>query len=106
MTYRLKSYNSFITEKNAPHIDATKKKVDKAKELEDTHDSKAKAAQIEAKMNQKRVKFEKRKDALQNMKQTAGDKQTKKAAGKSLKGLKAKWKKDKTKFKSAIQRAR
>ena len=106
MTYNLKSFTKFIDEYNNANIDATKAKVDKAKEKEDTADSKSLAAEIEAKMNQKRIKYEKRKDAMQNMKKTASDKQSKKAAGNSLKGIRAKWKTDKEKFKAAIQRNR
>ena len=104
MTYNLKSFSKFIAEYNNANIDATKAKIDKAKEDEETADSKSLAAEIEAKMNQKRIKYEKRKDAMQNMKKTASDKQSKKSAGNSLKGMRAKWKNDKEKFKSAIQR--
>jgi len=98
------TYESFLFENDA--IKATQGQIDKAMKKADKYTNKASAARYDIKFKQEKLKYEKQKDAYQQDVKNAKDgveRETEKAA---LRGLEAKWKETKQKYKDRLKQMR
>lgn len=97
-------YSDFLLEKNA--IQATQDQLKKAMKKVGKYDNKAAAAKYDVQFKKDKLEYEKKKDAYQNDVKDAKDgveRETEKAA---LRGLEAKWKETKTKYKDRLKQMR